>query len=169
MRMKKVIGFLAIGLTVIACQSPQEDNTIQATFDANCETVRSALDNFQNEVATFDEYSADFVGSQTNFNPTGDSTSLDELKESRPGWWAMFDAELKTELRLLPGVNPETNEVDGSVRYYGQWEVTKSATDSTEATSVIIPIYASYDFDADGKILYQQTYGDMTAAFESLN
>jgi hypothetical protein len=81
----------------------------------------------------------------------------------------MFDAELKTELRLLPGVNPETNEADGSVRYYGQWEVTKSATDSTEATSVIIPIYASYDFDADGKILYQQTYGDMTAAFESLN
>jgi hypothetical protein len=168
-RMKKAIGILAIGLTAIACQAPQEDNTIQATFDANCETVRSALDNFQNEVATFDEYSADFVGSQTSFNPTGDSTRLDELKESRPGWWAMFDAELKTELRLLPGVNPETNEVDGSVRYYGQWEVTKSATDSTEATSVIIPIYASYDFDADGKILYQQTYGDMTAAFESLN
>ena len=168
-RMKKAIGILAIGLTAIACQAPQEDNTIQATFDANCETVRSALDNFQNEVATFDEYSVDFVGSQTSFNPTGDSTSLDELKESRPGWWAMFDAELKTELRLLPGVNPETNEVDGSVRYYGQWEVTKSATDSTEATSVIIPIYASYDFDADGKILYQQTYGDMTAAFESLN
>lgn len=168
-RMKKAIGILAIGLTAIACQAPQEDNTIQATFDANCETVRSALDNFQNEVATFDEYSVDFVGSQTNFNPTGDSTRLDELKESRPGWWAMFDAELKTELRLLPGVNPETNEVDGSVRYYGKWEVTKSATDSTEATSVIIPIYASYDFDADGKILYQQTYGDMTAAFESLN
>ena len=86
MRMKKVIGFLAIGLTAIACQAPQEDNTIQATFDANCETVRSALDNFQNEVATFDEYSADFVGSQTNFNPTGDSTSLDELKESRAFW-----------------------------------------------------------------------------------
>ena len=168
-RMKKALGILAIGLTAVACQAPQEDNDIQATFDANCETVRSALDNFQNEVATFDEYSADFVGSQTSFNPTGDSTSLDELKESRPGWWAMFDAELKTELRLLPGVNPETNEVDGSVRYYGQWEVTKSATDSTEATSVIIPIYASYDFDADGKILYQQTYGDMTAAFESLN
>ena len=126
--MKKAIGFLAIGLTAVACQAPQEDNTIQATFDANCETVRSAIDNFQNEVATFDEYSADFVGSQTNFNPTGDSTSLDELKESRPGWWAMFDAELKTDLRLLPGVNPETNEVDGSVRYYGQWEVTKSAT-----------------------------------------
>jgi hypothetical protein len=55
------------------------------------------------------------------------------------------------------------------VRYYGQWEVTKSATDSTEASSVIIPIYASYDFDDDGKIRYQQTYGDMTAAFESLN
>ena len=85
-RMKKAIGILAIGLAAVACQAPQEHNTIEATFDANCETVRSALDNFQNEVATFDEYSADFVGSQTSFNPTGDSTSLDELKESRPGW-----------------------------------------------------------------------------------
>jgi hypothetical protein len=167
--MKKVMGILAIGLTAVACQAPNETSTVSSVFETNCETVRSAIDNFQNEVATFDEYSADFVGAQTNFNPTEDSTRLNELKESRPGWWAKFDAELKTELRLLPGVNPETNEVDGSVRYYGQWEVTKSATDTTEATSVIIPIYASYDFDADGKILYQQTYGDMTAAFESLN
>jgi spore coat protein CotH len=59
--------------------------------------------------------------------------------------------------------------VDGSVRYYGQWKVTKSATDSTEATSVVIPLYSSFDFDADGKLLYQQNYGDFTAAFTALN
>lgn len=167
--MKKVIGILAIGLTAVACQAPQEESGVQAIFDANCETVRSALDNFQNEVASFDEFSPDFVGAQTNFNSTGDSTNLDELKSNRTGWWAMFDAELQSELRLLPGVNPETNEVDGSVRYYGKWKITKSATDSTEASSVLLPIYTSYDFDAEGKIIYQQTYGDMTAAFESLN
>ena len=169
MRMKKVIGFLAIGLTAIACQAPQEGDGVQAIFEANCETVRSALSNFENEVATFDEYSEAYVGSETNYNPTGDSTSLEELIAGRPSWWAAYDAELQTELRLLPGVNPETNEVDGSVRYYGVWKVTKSATDSTEAKSVMVPIYASYDFDEDGKILYQQVYGDRTAALQSLN
>ncbi|MGB0194878.1 MAG: hypothetical protein ACPF8Z_06715, partial [Schleiferiaceae bacterium] len=110
-----------------------------------------------------------FNSAQTNMNPTGDSTNLEEFKANRPNWWAKYDAELLTELRLLPGVNPQTNEVDGSVRYYGQWKVTKSATDSTEATSVVIPLYSSFDFDADGKLLYQQNYGDFTAAFTALN
>ena len=166
--MKKLILTLTVVLGLTSCQNLQEDNNIQATFDANCETVRSSIDNFQNEVATYDEFSVDFVSSQTGYNPTGDSTSLDEMKENRTMWWAVYDAKLITDLRLLPGVNPETNEVDGSVRYYGQWEVTKTATDSTDAASVIIPIYASYDFDEEGKILYAQTYGDMTAAFESI-
>ena len=166
--MKKLILTLTVVLGLTSCQNLQEDNNIQATFDANCETVRSSIDNFQNEVATYDEFSVDFVSSQTGYNPTGDSTSLEEMKENRTMWWAVYDAKLITDLRLLPGVNPETNEVDGSVRYYGQWEVTKTATDSTDAASVIIPIYASYDFDKEGKILYAQTYGDMTAAFESI-
>ena len=166
--MKKLILTLTVVLGLTSCQNLQEDNNIQATFDANCETVRSSIDNFQNEVATYDEFSVDFVSSQKGYNPTGDSTSLEEMKENRTMWWAVYDAKLITDLRLLPGVNPETNEVDGSVRYYGQWEVTKTATDSTDAASVIIPIYASYDFDKEGKILYAQTYGDMTAAFESI-
>ena len=166
--MKKLILTLTVVLGLTSCQNLQEDNDVQATFDANCETVRSSIDNFQNEVATYDEFSVDFVSSQTGYNPTGDSTSLEEMKENRTMWWAVYDAKLITDLRLLPGVNPETNEVDGSVRYYGQWEVTKTATDSTDAASVIIPIYASYDFDEEGKILYTQTYGDMTAAFESI-
>ena len=166
--MKKLILTLTVVLGFTSCQNLQEDNDVQATFDANCETVRSSIDNFQNEVATYDEFSVDFVSSQTGYNPTGDSTSLEEMKENRTMWWAVYDAKLITDLRLLPGVNPETNEVDGSVRYYGQWEVTKTATDSTDAASVIIPIYASYDFDKEGKILYAQTYGDMTAAFESI-
>ena len=166
--MKKLILTLTVVLGLTSCQNLQEYNNIQATFDANCETVRSSIDNFQNEVSTYDEFSVDFVSAQTGYNPTWDSTSLDEMKENRTMWWAVYDAKLITDLRLLPGVNPETNEVDGSVSYYGQWEVTKTATDSTDAASVIIPIYASYDFDEEGKILYAQTYGDMTAAFESI-
>ena len=110
--MKKLILTLTVVLGLTSCQNLQEDNNIQATFDANCETVRSSIDNFQNEVATYDEFSVDFVSAQTGYNPTGDSTSLDEMKENRTMWWAVYDEKLITDLRLLPGVNPETNEVD---------------------------------------------------------
>ena len=168
--MKKTLLVALIGLAAASCQMPiEEGSDVSATFEANCETVRAVLSDFQNEVADYSHYSDDFNSAQTNMNPTGDSTDLEEFKANRPNWWAKYDAELLTELRLLPGVNPQTNEVDGSVRYYGQWKVTKSATDSTEATSVVIPLYSSFDFDADGKLLYQQNYGDFTAAFTALN
>ena len=169
MRMKKALGILAIGLTAVACQAPQEESSVSSVFETNCETVRTVIDNLQNEVASFELYSEDFVGAQTRFNSMGDSTRLEEFKTNRINWLQIFDAELTTPLRLLPGVNPETNEPDGSVRYYGKWNITKTATDSTEAKSVLIPLYVSFDFDEEGKILFQQNYGDMTAAFESLN
>ena len=44
-----------------------------------------------------------------------------------------------------------------------------TATDATAEASVIIPIYSSFDFDGEGKILFQQNFGDFTAAFNSLN
>ncbi|MBG7631351.1 MAG: hypothetical protein IZT56_13100, partial [Bacteroidetes bacterium] len=63
---------------------------------------------------------------------------------------------------LLPGVDADTKLADGSVRYYSNWEITKTATDSTEAKSGILKMYESFDFDKDGKIIYQQTFGDFT-------
>ena len=167
--MRKVVALVVLGAAVTACDAPKETSTVSSVFEKNCETIRTVVDNLQNDVADFQYYSEDFVGAQTRFNTTGDSTRLDEFKTNRLKWLEIFDAELTTPLNLLPGVNPQTNEVDGSVRYYGVWKVTKSATDSTEAKSVMVPIYASYDFDEDGKILYQQVYGDRTAALQSLN
>ena len=123
--MKKVIGFFALGLTAIACQAPEETNTVSSVFETNCETVRTVIDNLQNEVVSFEHYSEDFVGAQTRFNSTGDSTRLEEFKTNRLNWLEIFDAELTTPLNLLPGVNPQTNEPDGSVRYYGKWNITR--------------------------------------------
>ena len=75
--------------------------------------------------------------------------------------WATFDFKLLTSPPvLLPGVNAQTKLADGSVRHYCSWEVTLPATDSTAAKSGVIKLYESYDFDAEGKIRYQQVYGD---------
>ncbi|MCH9810800.1 MAG: hypothetical protein K0U22_06275 [Bacteroidetes bacterium] len=167
--MRKVVALVVLGAAVAACDAPKETSTVSSVFEKNCETIRTVVDNLQNDVADFQYYSEDFVGAQTRFNSTGDSTRLEEFKTNRLNWLEIFDAELTTPLNLLPGVNPQTNEPDGSVRYYGKWNITRTATDSTEAKSVLIPLYVSFDFDEEGKILFQQNYGDLTAAFESLN
>jgi len=167
--MRKVVALVVLGAAVAACDAPKETSTVSSVFEKNCETIRTVVDNLQNDVADFQYYSEDFVGAQTRFNSTGDSTRLEEFKTNRINRYKTFDAELTTPLRLLPGVNPETNEPDGSVRYYGKWNITKTATDSTEEKTVLIPLYVSFDFDEEGKILFQQNYGDFTAAFESLN
>ena len=158
--MRKVVALVVLGAAVVACDAPKETSTVSSVFEKNCETIRTVVDNLQNDVADFQFYSEDFVGAQTR---------LEEFKTDRLNWLEIFDAELTTPLNLLPGVNPQTNEPDGSVRYYGKWNITRTATDSTEAKSVLIPLYVSFDFDEEGKILFQQNYGDLTAAFESLN
>ena len=167
--MRKILAVVAVSAAFVACEAPQETTPVTSVFETNCETIRTVVDNLQNEVADFQYYSEDFVGAQTRFNSTGDSTRLEEFKTNRLTWFETFDAELTTPLRLLAGVNTETNQADGSVRYYGKWNITKTATDSTEAKSVLIPLYVSFDFDEEGKILFQQNYGDFTAAFNSLN
>ena len=168
--MKKLFVFVVLGWAAIGCQMPEEEsNDVDATFATNCETVETALSNFQNEVADYSMYSEDYWARPTRMNPErGDSVRLEDVKTSNAGGWAIFDYELVSDLAFLPGVNPDSKEMDGSVRYYGMWKVTRSATDSTDEASVMIPIYSSFDFDADGKILFQQNYGDFTAAFNSL-
>ena len=95
-RMKKAIGILAIGLAAVACQAPQETSTVSSVFETNCETVRTVIDNLQNEVVSFEHYSEDFVGAQTMYNSKGDSTRLEEFKTNRINWYKTFDAELTT-------------------------------------------------------------------------
>lgn len=70
---------------------------------------------------------------------------------------------------LLPGVDSDTKELNGSVRYYGEWKAIRAATDSTEERSAVLSIYESFDFDEDGKINMQVTYGDFGGAFSHLS
>ena len=167
--MKKLLVMAVAAMFYVACQPAEESAPETSVFDENCATVRAVVDDFQNEVADFEHYSADFIRRQSKYNTTGDSIGLEQFKTNRLNWWAKYDAKLLNDLRLLPGVNPRTLETDGSVRYYAQWQITKTATDSTEAKSIQVPLYVSFDFDAEGKILFQQVYGDMTAAFQELN
>ena len=167
--MKFIFSVLFLSIMFIGCQ-PAVDNSANEAFEANSKTVMSVLEEFQNENLDHQAYyAADFVALITGFGSDKDSISLDESIVNDKQNWEMLDFKLLDDpVNLLPGVNAETKMVDGSVRYYGNWEVTLPATDSTEAKSGVLKFYSSFDFNEEGKIIYEQGYGDFTGIMQYL-
>lgn len=141
-------------------------------FNKNAETVMKSLENWQNETLDYSVYADSAVALNTYFGAKEDTVLImsDESMQGDKDFLARYDFELlNNPPSFLPGVNPDTKKPDGSVRYYGAWKVTLPATDSTEAKSGIIKLYESYDFNKDGKIIYQQGYGDFSGLMNYLN
>ena len=157
--MKIIISIISITLFLASCQ-PSQDNSAQMTFEKNSQTVLAFLEDWQNEEVDYDQYFAeDFWMRPTSFG-SKDSVGLEDMMSSDKWNWAEFDHKKPEDMVLLPGVNAETKEVDGSVRYYGIWTITRPTSKNTEALTAKIKVYQSYDFNEDGKITFLQTYGD---------
>ena len=161
---------LSLPLLIAGCQPAEKDNSADMAFQKNSETVLANLKGWQNENLDYSMYADDFVMLDAGFNAPKDSLSLNDMMASDKNLWKTYDFKLLTDPpNLLPGVNQDTKQPDGSVRHYSEWEVTRPATDSTEARSGAIRLYESFDFDESGKILFQQVYGDFTGLFMYLN
>lgn len=165
--MKFIYYPVLASILIVGCQ-PAEDNSVNEAFEKNSKVVLAELEGWSNESMDYDAlYAENAVVRPTSFG-SPDSLGLDEIKANNQEMWDMFDFELVNEIVLLPGVNAETKKADGSVRYYNKWKVTLPATDSTEARSGEIKFYESYDFNAEGKIIYQQGFGDFGGLMEYL-
>lgn len=169
----KHFAFMLPAMMLVACTPPAEGGSPQADalFAKNSETALALIRDFDNEdIEAVRAHFADTASwSPTAFGAAEPSSLEDKVK----GWevaFAKYDFDLVTDnLQLLPGVNAETKEPDGSVRVYFDWEAVIPATDSTERKAVTISYYESWEFDAAGKIWLTQIYGDVTAAMQALN
>jgi len=173
--------FLLPVVLLAACTPPSDgghadaaaSDSADALFARNCETAMALIRDFDNE--DIPAIRAHFADSARWRPTTFGKTEPASLDDKVNGWtkaFARYDFDLVTEaedLRLLPGVNAQTGEPDGSVRVYFDWEAAIPATDSTERKAVTITYYESWDFDADGKIWLTQIFGDETAAMQALN
>lgn len=174
--MKLIFSALMLSFLFFACDSGTEKSAEEEAkasaaelFEANSKTVIANLKGWQNENLDYSMYADDFAMLETAFGAEKDSINLEEMKAFDKEMWANYDFKIVDDLVLLPGVKRATTIPDGSVRHYIRWEVTKPATDSTEARSGIIKLYESFDFNEDGKIRYQQVYGDFTGLMMHLN
>lgn len=166
--MKLIYSLLSLSIFLVACQ-PKVDNSAKEAFEKNSETVKANIKGFESENVDYSVYADNFVMPNTGFGGK-DSLSLDEVKAMDKEMFQHYDFKLLTEpLVLLPGVNVDTKEFDGSVRYYGDWQVTLPATDSTEARTGVINIYEYYVFDENGKIVQSAGYGDFGGLFGYLH
>ncbi len=172
--MRKFLISASLLLILVGCKSESENPeaaamaVAEAAFATNSQTVLANLTGWQNENLDYSMYADDFVMLDTGFGAKKDSISKSEMMAMDQQMWQYFDFKLLNEPQLLPGVNSDTKKMDGSVRHYCAWEVTRTATDSTEAKSGTILLYESFDFNEEGKILYQQVYGDFTGLMNYL-
>jgi len=167
--MRLLLTFSFLFLLLLSCEQ-KVDNQAQEAFKKNSETVLKNLEGWQNENIDYSMYADDFIMWDTGFGAEKDSLTLEEMKEMDQMMWKMYDFKLLTNPpQLLPGVNSDTKLADGSVRHYSDWEITLPATDSTAARSGVIRLYESFDFNEEGKIIYQQVYGDFTGIMMHLH
>lgn len=165
--MKLIYSVLFASLLFASCK-PKSDSASNEAFEKNSKTVLTYFEGVQTEKVDYSSFSKDFKSLNTWFGAK-DTISLDEFKIGDSKALKNFNFKLLDSVPVfLPGVNSLTKEVDGSVRIYSTWEISTEKTDSTEAKSGRLKMYESYDFDADGKILYQQGFGDFTGLMNYL-
>tara|TARA_B100001175_G_scaffold222223_1_gene189205 strand:- start:8311 stop:8763 length:453 start_codon:yes stop_codon:yes gene_type:complete len=139
------------------------DNTVNLSFEKNSETMQALLESYANEDVDYSRFSNDVVFRGTLLGAP-DSLKLDQIKAIHKDFFAKYDVKHMAPFNFLQGVNAETGEADGSVRFYYDMQV----TNSSNGKSVVIPIYESFDFDDEGKAIFVQWYCDWTASISSL-
>ena len=156
----------AVAVFIFSCNPPAADAT--ATFETNSATIVEVFADFEAESDDFfTHFNADAIWRGTGLNAP-DSVSLEQVTAKYKAAWAKYDYELISPTNFLPGVNPQTKAVDGSVRGYFEWNISKAATDSTEARSMRVKVYESLDFNLEGEIIYTQVYGNLIAGYAYL-
>lgn len=153
--MKLIYSLLCLSLLFGGCQ-PAADNSANEAFEKNSQTALAYLQSFQNENPDYSQFAKDFMATDTGFGGK-DSINLEQFMMNDKNILAKYDFKILTEpLVLLPGVNVDTKMVDGSVRYYADWQVTRPAAEGVEAKSGVVRIYESFDFDENGKIRFSK-------------
>ena len=74
------------------------------------------------------------------------------------GWQGAMENITYTAENFLPGVDPETGQLNGSVRTYGTW----AGTNTASGKSFEIYMYHYFTFNDEGKIINSGDFGDAT-------
>jgi hypothetical protein len=158
-----------IAAFLFSCTTQNESNNtitdVEQKFINNCNSVQAYLNDFVNESIDYKKFFNDTCKVRgTYFNSEG-PTNVDDRISLHKVMWAKYDFSISDSINFLPGVNAETKEMDGSVRFYFDWTV----SNTENGKSITLPLYMSFDFDNNGKINFYQFFGDISAGISSID
>lgn len=167
LKIMKNILFLTFIILTVSCQTNEtqnKDNKINLIFSNNCKTVKSYIHDFANESIDYKKYYNDTCKIRGTYFNSQSPMNVEDRRLAHKEMWVKYDFSFSDSIVFLPGVNIETKEIDGSVRFYCDFSLKNTENGKT----VTLPIYQSYDFDNDGKFIYLQYFGDFNAAISSI-
>tara|TARA_B100001057_G_scaffold489535_1_gene575996 strand:+ start:637 stop:1125 length:489 start_codon:yes stop_codon:yes gene_type:complete len=150
--MKKT--YIILVFLLASCSAPQQN----PDFEKNVELAKNYFSTFVTE--DFDATAAllsDDVEWQGCFYGTK-LMNKDQAMEYSKGWHDAMENISYTAENYLPGVDPETGLLNGSVRTYGTW----TGTNTASGKDFEISMYHYFTFNEDGKIINAGDYGDAT-------
>ena len=143
--------FTALLLLTSCMQNPNP------SFEKNVELAKTWFATFEAEdMETISGMFAEEVEYQGAFYGMELMTTKEQVLEYMGGWHAAMDSITYTPENFLPGVDPETNLPNGSVRTYGTWRgISVASGKSFEAK-----FYHYMTFNDNGLIINGGDYGD---------
>ena len=150
--MKKI--FIMLVFLLASCSIPQQN----PDFEKNVELAKNYFTTFVSE--DFDATAA-LLSDDVEWQGCFYGTTLmnkEQAMEYSKGWHDAMENITYTAENYLPGVDPETGLLNGSVRTYGTW----TGTNTASGKDFEISMYHYFTFNDDGKIINAGDYGDAT-------
>ena len=150
--MKKT--FIMLVFLLASCSAPQQN----PDFEKNVELAKNYFETFVTE--DFDATAA-LLSDDVEWQGCFYGTTLmnkEQAMEYSKGWHDAMENISYTAENYLPGVDPETGLLNGSVRTYGTW----TGTNTASGKDFEISMYHYFTFNEDGKIINAGDYGDAT-------
>jgi hypothetical protein len=170
--MRNLLFVAVISLAILACNQAENKNDgasnksadMKALYEKNLATLKAGIAAFEKE--DIEGWAATIADTAVWISPAyGDmDTTKKHWKESLAYYMANWDNLKLNNANFLPGIDADTHEFDGSVRYYGQWD---GVHKSGKKTSV--NFYGTYNFNADNKIIFGADYFDLGGLLNEVN
>lgn len=167
--MKKILFFSITSLLLLACnqKSKTEESSSNSGDKKSAEMkelYEKNLATLQTGIAAFEKGDADGWAATIADSAVWQSPAYGDTVKTKAHWKSAikYYTDNWTNLKLnnaifLPGIDTATHEMDGSVRYYGNWDgVYKSLGVKTSVT-----FYGSYDFNKDNKVINGEEFFDV--------
>ena len=137
--MKKIIYSILISAFIFSCNS-ETDSAVNQSFEENSKTMQALLTSYANEDVDYSRFSDDVVFRGTLLGAP-DTLRLDQIKAIHKDFFAKYDVKHMAPFNFLQGVNPETGESDGSVRFYYDMQVTNSENGKSVVLMMKVKLY----------------------------